>query len=46
MHSGVSGGRWRSGGARASKLAFDEEEIEIPFPQQTAWHKPAELTQR
>ena len=25
------------------KVAFDEEGIEIPFPQQTVWHKPAEV---
>ena len=27
------------------KLAFDEEGIEIPVPQQTVWHKTAELSQ-
>ena len=26
------------------KVAFDEEGIEIPFPQQTVWHKPAEVS--
>ena len=26
------------------KLAFDEEGIEIPFPQQTVWHKPADVS--
>jgi small conductance mechanosensitive channel len=26
------------------KVAFDEEGIEIPFPQQTVWHKPAEMS--
>jgi small-conductance mechanosensitive channel len=26
------------------KLAFDEEGIEIPFPQQTVWHKPAAVS--
>ncbi len=28
------------------KVAFDEEGIEIPFPQQTVWHKPAEVELR
>jgi small-conductance mechanosensitive channel len=28
------------------KLAFDEEGIEISFPQQTVWHKPAAPAQR
>jgi moderate conductance mechanosensitive channel len=28
------------------KLAFDEEGIEIPFPQQTVWHKAPELSER
>ena len=26
------------------KVAFDDEGIEIPFPQQTVWHKPAEVS--
>ena len=26
------------------KVAFDEEGIEIPFPQQTVWHTPAEVS--
>jgi hypothetical protein len=26
------------------KVAFDEEGVEIPFPQQTVWHKPAEVS--
>jgi small conductance mechanosensitive channel len=26
------------------KVAFDEEGIEIPFPQQTVWHKPAAVS--
>jgi moderate conductance mechanosensitive channel len=27
------------------KVAFEEEGIEIQFPQQTVWHKTAELSQ-
>ena len=28
------------------KVAFEDERIEIPFPQQTVWHRQAELSQR
>ena len=28
------------------KVAFEEEGIEIPFAQQTVWHKSAELSER
>ena len=37
--------QWRVSGALREriKVAFDEEGIEIPFPQQTVWHKPAEV---
>jgi small-conductance mechanosensitive channel len=37
--------QWRANRERI-KVAFEQEGIEIPFPQQTVWHQTAELSQR